>query len=369
MSGSGTHQSDSAPGGAPPSAADPIRGEEELEERLSRPDGRLAAQLAALGGDIVVLGAGGKMGPSLARMARRALDTAGTAGRRVIAVSRFGAGTPGGRPREVMRALQDAGVETIRADLASRPDVDRLPDAANVVYMAGQKFGTRDQPTLTWAMNCHVPALCAERYAGARAVVFSTGNVYPLTPARGPGASESTAPAPLGEYAMSCLGRERLWEYFSGRDGTSVAVVRLNYANALRYGVLTDIAWRVWTGEAIDVTMGAVNVIWQGDANRLALGALALAGTPPSVVNVTGPETLSVRALAHALGERLGRPPVIAGREAPDALLADSSRMEELLGRPLIGVDTMLDWTAEWVRSGGALLDRPTRFESRDGSF
>lgn len=355
-------------GGAASGLDSPAAGEAALADWLSRPDPELTRLLAGIGGDILVLGAGGKMGPSLAAMARRALDAAGgeTARRRVIAVSRFGAAADG---NGAMRALQAAGVETIRADLADRAAVAALPEAANVVYMAGQKFGTRDQPTLTWAMNCYLPALCAERYAGVRAVVFSTGNVYPLMPIHGPGARETTPPAPLGEYAMSCLGRERLWEYFGERGGTRMAVVRLNYANALSYGVLTDIARRVWTGEAIDVTMGAVNVIWQGDANRLALAALAHASTPPFVVNVTGTETLSVRALAQELGDRLGRTPTIAGREAPDALLADTTRMREVLGYPHVPIGTLLDWTAQWLRDAGPLLDRPTHFETRNGSY
>ncbi|HEX5580098.1 MAG TPA: NAD-dependent epimerase/dehydratase family protein [Gemmatimonadaceae bacterium] len=353
-----------APGAVAPA---PTSSESALEEWLSRPGDELPAALARLGGDVVVLGAGGKMGPSLARMARRALDAAGgdAARRRVYAVSRF-AGEQGAG---IQRMLDEAGVHTLRADLADRAQVAALPDAGNVVFMAGQKFGTRDDPALTWVMNSYVPALCAERYEGARAVVFSTGNVYPLTPVRSGGSLESDTPRPVGEYAMSCVGRERLWEYFAGRGETNVATVRLSYACALRYGVLTDIARRVWEGEAVDVTMGAVNVIWQGDANRLALLALEHVDTPPLVVNVTGTRTLLVRDLAAALGERLGRAPVIAGREAPDALLSQTGRMRALLGEPEVDVDTLLDWTAGWVRRGGALLDKPTRFEVRDGGF
>jgi nucleoside-diphosphate-sugar epimerase len=298
-------------------------------------------------------------------MARRALDAAGSAAR-VIAVSRFGR-APGGS--DEMRALREAGVETVRADLTDRAAVARLPDAPNVVYMAGQKFGTRDHPAATWAMNAWAPALCAERYAGARAAVFSTGNVYALTPAAGPGAREDDPPRPVGEYAMSCLARERLWEHFAGRHGGRLSIIRLNYANALRYGVLTDLARRVAAGEPVDLAMGAVNVIWQGDANRLSLLALRHAASPAWVVNVAGPETLSVRALALELGRRLGREPAFTGREAPDALLSDAARMRATLGEPRVRVAELLDWTAEWVRRGGALLDKPTRFEVRDGSF
>ncbi|HEU4630526.1 MAG TPA: hypothetical protein VFS08_12325 [Gemmatimonadaceae bacterium] len=352
---------------APATAGEPWTSEAALDEWLSRPDDALARTLAALDGDLVVLGAGGKMGPSLARMARRALDAAGggAARRRVIAVSRYG-GEAGAR---TARELEAAGVQVVRADLTERTAVAALPDAPNVVFMAGQKFGTRTRPSATWAMNVYVPALCAERYAGARAVVFSTGNVYALSPLDGPGAPEDDAPRPVGEYAMSCLGRERLWEHFSTVHGSPVAIVRLNYANALRYGVLTDLARRVLAGEPVDVTMGAVNVIWQGDANRLALACLAHAAAPPFVVNVTGGETLAVRTLAHALGERLGRAPVILGHEAPDALLSDTTRMRAVLGAPGVSPARLLDWTAAWVRRGGALLDKPTRFEVRDGAF
>jgi nucleoside-diphosphate-sugar epimerase len=325
----------------------PTAGEGALEDWLSRPGRALPDVLASLEGDLVVLGAGGKMGPSLARMARRALDAAGGAAARrtVYAVSRFG----GEAGAATERLLREAGVRIVRADLTDRAQVDALPDAANVVFMAGQKFGTRDGAATTWAMNAWVPALCAARYAGSRAVVFSTGNVYPLVPVTSGGAREADAPGPVGEYAMSCLGRERLWEWFAGRDGTPAAIVRLNYACALRYGVLTDLARRVWAGEPVDVTMGAVNVIWQGDANRLALLALAHAAVPPLVLNVTGAETLRVRDLA--------------------ALLSDVSRMRTLLGEPAVDTGTLLDWTATWVRDGGALLDKPTRFEVRDGGF
>lgn len=336
----------------------PPRDEAELEERLSRPSPSLAAALAPIAGDLVILGAGGKMGPTLARMAKR-VDPA----RRVIAVSRWS-------DRTVADALTRAGVETRRVDLLDPTSRAALPDAPNVVFMAGQKFGTKGNPAITWAMNAGVPAHVAERYAGARSVVFSTGNVYALTTPASGGSREDDAPAPIGEYAFSCLARERLFADASARHGTPVAIVRLNYAHDLRYGVLTDLAVRIVNGEPIDLGMSCVNVIWQGDANALALSALARASSPePYVVNVAGREALSVEDLATALGTRLGKAPIFTGQLAADSLLGNSSRMQELLGDPLLPVETLLDWVAAWVRNGGRLLGKPTNFERRDGQF
>ena len=338
--------------------ADVPRDEDDLEERLSRPTPALTAALASVPGDLLVLGAGGKMGPSLARMARRADPS-----RRVIAVSRWS-------NRDAADALEAHGVETVGADLLSPRDLAALPDVPNVVFMAGQKFGTTGAPTATWAMNAAVPAFVAERFAGARTVVFSTGNVYPLTPPARGGSRESDPPAPVGEYAFSCLARERIFGAAAARHHTPVAIVRLNYAHDLRYGVLTDLAQRVARGEPIDLAMGYVNVIWQGDANAYALAALAKAATPdPFVVNVAGLETLRVADLARALGQRLGVEPVLAGTEGTDALLSDASHMRYLLDHTPLPVDTLLDWVAEWVRSGGPLLGKPTSFERRDGRF
>lgn len=335
--------------------------EPELDELLSRPTAGAVRALATCPGDVVVLGAGGKMGPTLARMARRALDAA-AAGARVIAVSRFS-------DPAVAPALHAAGVETVHCDLTDRAAVAALPDAPNVIFMAGQKFGTAAAPSHTWAMNALVPVVAAERYRGARLVAFSTGNVYPLTSVAQRGSRESDAPAPVGEYAMSCLARERLLEYVSLREGTRVAIVRLNYAVELRYGVLADLAVRVRDGVPVPLAMGAVNVIWQGDAAARALACLPLAATPPLVVNVTGPEVLSVRALATRLGERLGRTPVFEGTQAPDALLANTERARALFGAPETSLDWMLDAVAGWVARGGRLLGKPTHFERRDGRF
>jgi nucleoside-diphosphate-sugar epimerase len=238
-----------------------------------------------------------------------------------------------------------------------------------VIFMAGQKFGTSAAPAATWAMNTIVPALCAERYLASRIVAFSTGNVYPLVSAPSAGARERDPVAPVGEYAASCVGRERVFEHFAARHGTRVAIVRLNYAIDLRYGVLADLATRIWREEPIPLAMGWVNVIWQGDANRVAIECLPHAATPPFMVNVTGSEPLSVRALANALGERLGRAPRFDGTEGPDALLSDTTRMRECFAPAEMPLDRMLDLVAGWVRAGKPLLGKPTHFEEREGRF
>jgi nucleoside-diphosphate-sugar epimerase len=347
-----------------PDDAPPPQTVEELEERLSRPTGGVPMVLGRLTGDIVVLGAGGKMGPSLARMARRALDALGgaQATRRVIAVSRFGDGA-------ARRQLEEWGVDTVSADLADRRAVAGLPDAPSVVYMAGQKFGTADVPARTWGANAYVPTLVAERYAGARIVAFSTGNVYPNTAAPGRGAAEDHALTPVGEYANSCVARERLLEFLCERTRTRLAIVRLSYAVDLRYGVLVDIAQRVQGGEPIDVRTAYVNVIWQGDANAQALQCLARADTPPFVVNVTGPEVLSVADVARRLGRLLRREPRLVGLPAPDALLSDTALSQRLFGPPTVSSAELIGWVAAWLRAGGATLGKPTKFEVRDGRF
>jgi nucleoside-diphosphate-sugar epimerase len=345
-------------GSAEPLTASPPRDEAELEERLSRPTPALTRILATVPGDLIVLGAGGKMGPSLARMAKRADPS-----RRVVAVSRWS-------DRAAAAALQSEGVETIGADLLDPHALAALPDAPNIVFMAGQKFGTTGNPSSTWAMNAAVPAFVAERYAGSRTVVFSTGNVYALTSPDHGGAKESEPPSPVGEYAYSCLARERIFSAAAARHGTPISIVRLNYAHDLRYGVLTDLAGRVARGQPIGLAMGFVNVIWQGDANAFALAALAHAATPePFVVNVAGTEILRVADLARALGTRLGVSPTFEGEEGRDALLSDASRMRTLLDHPLLPLDTLLDWVASWIRAGGHLLGKPTSFEKRDGRF
>ncbi len=342
------------------SLPDTIRDLDHLVDLLSEPT-PAAIEAVRGGGDIVILGVAGKMGPTLARMARRAIDAAGVDGR-VIGVSRFS--SPVQR-----RALEASGIATVRCDLLDGPAVASLPDAPNVVFMAGRKFGSTGDEALTWALNTHLPSLVCRRYRGSRIVAFSTGNVYGLTPPGRGGSREDDAPAPVGEYAMSCLGRERMFEYFSRTDGTPVAILRLNYATEMRYGVLVDLAGRVARGEAVDVTMGYFNVIWQADANAMALAALPHASTPPLVVNVTGPEELSVRTVCTELARRLNTGMSFRGREADDALLSNGSRGWALLGAPRADARRLIDWTADWIRRGGETLAKPTHFESRAGRF
>lgn len=340
----------------------PLTSIAELEDELSRPTPGAIVTLARLKGDVLVLGAAGKMGPSLARMARRALDAAGASQRRVIAVSRFS--TPG-----AAEALQQHGVETIACDLLDRAAVRALPDAANVIFMAGQKFGTSEAPERTWIMNTLVPANVAERFSRARTVVFSTGCVYPLVPADGPGSREEDALTPPGEYANSCVGRERIFTHFSKLHGTPALLFRLCYAIDLRYGVLCDVATKVARGEPVDVTMGVANVIWQGDACARALQCLVHTAVPPPALNVTGLERVRIRALAERFGELLERTPVITGREAATAWIWDASRSVELFGPPSVTLDEMIEATADWARRGGATLGKPTHFEATDGQF
>ena len=338
-----------------------VAGEGELEELLSRPSPADIAALAKLDGDLIVLGAGGKMGPTLVLRARRAIEHAGLR-KRVIAVARFS-------DRGVAERLHAQGVETVAADLLEPGALARLPDAPNVIFMAARKFGTSGAEHLTWAMNALLPALVAERFKHSRIVAFSTGNVYPLVPIESGGATEDLRPQPIGEYAQSALARERMFEYGSARYGTLGVLLRLNYAIDLRYGVLADIGRAVHKRCPVDVTMGHVNVVWQGDANSVCLRALGHCQSPPLVLNLTGPQTLAVRWIATEFGRRFHVEPQFVGVEAPTALLSDSSRAVSLFGCPEVSVAQMIDWTAEWILAGGGSFGKPTHFQTRDGRF
>jgi len=341
--------------------SDMIQSEAELEDRLSTPSDEDVAFFRDLEGDLIIIGVAGKMGPSLARRAARASRAAGVP-REIIGVSRFSTPSTG-------RSLQDIGVKALRTDLLDSGALAALPDARNVIFLAGRKFGSTGAESLPWAMNAYLPALVAERFRHSRIVAFSSGNVYPLVPVDSGGATEETPPAPLGEYAQSVLARERIFEHFSRRHEIPVVLLRLNYAIDLRYGVLLDIGSKVFEGHAVDVTMGAVNVIWQGDANSVALRSLLQGQSPPFILNLTGLETLSIRALAHRFGEIFGKAPVLEGQEAATALLSDASRCQRMFGAHAVTVEQMIEWTAHWIMSGGPMFNKPTHFESRDGKF
>jgi nucleoside-diphosphate-sugar epimerase len=339
-----------------------IRNVEGLEEALSDPTEATIRAMAELKGDLVVLGVGGKMGPTLARMAKRASDLAGVK-RRVIGVSRFSASSP------LQQRLHSWGLETHRCDLLDRDSYAQLPDAENVVFMAGMKFGSTGQEALTWAMNAFVPGLVSERYRESRIAVFSTGNVYGLSPVSGRGSIESDSPRPQGEYAMSCLGRERIFEHFSRTYQIEMSILRLNYAVELRYGVLLDIAQKVFSEQTIPLQMGYLNAIWQRDAADMSLQALSHASTPPFVINIAGPEILSVRWIAEQFAERFKKQPRFEGVESGDALLSNAGKAFELFGPPQTGIEEVLAWIADWVARGGETLEKPTHFENRRGDF
>ena len=334
----------------------------EIELLLSTPTTGAIEAVKDLDGDFMILGVGGKMGTTTAAMLRRALDAAGRNDATVTGVSRFSRSSA----RSDLEAL---GVRTLPCDLADATQVAALPATANVLYLAGQKFGTDSAPGLTWIQNTVVPAIVADRFRDSRIVVFSTGCVYPYVPTSGLGASESEPVAFLGEYASTCVGRERVFSHFAALHGTRQLMYRLNYAVELRYGVLVDIAMKVMNGEPVDVTMGWLNCIWQGDACARAIQCLVHTASPPRILNITGPEKLSIRALAAEFGQRFAREPILTGIEAPTAWLSDASDSIRLFGPPTVGAPEMMDMITEYLCAGGQLLGKPTHFETRSGKF
>jgi len=328
-----------------------------LDDLLCRPSQALIDDLAKVDGDIMILGVAGKMGPTLAGLAKAALP-----GRRVIGVARFS-------DAHARAWLEARGVDTIACDLLDETAIKALPRAKNIVFMAGRKFGAEGDLSLTWAMNTHVPALVAQAFCHSRIVAFSTGCVYPFVSVDGKGSDESMAPNPPGEYAQSCVGRERMFEYFSRQFSTPGRLFRLNYAIDMRYGVLHDIATRILAGKPIDVSLGHVNFIWQGDASAQALRCLAHCDTPTSPINVSGHEILAVRDLAARLGARLGREPIIVGKEEPTAWLTDTSQAVKMFGLPIVDTGQLVEWTADWVARAMPSLGRPTKYEVRDGRY
>lgn len=338
-----------------------IANEDELEEILSRPGKELINFFKQLDGDIIFLGIAGKIGPSLAYMAIRACESAGIE-KRVIGVSRFS-------NEEEIEKLEKIGVEIIRGDLLDKNFVSTLPKVKNVYFLAGMKFGSEENLSLTWAVNTYMPALIAEHFKESRIVAFSTGCVYPLVHVSSGGSLETDMPLPVGEYAQSCLGRERMFEYASKTNNTPIILIRLNYSVELRYGVLVDIATKVKNQQPIDLTMGHFNVIWQGDSNDMVLRSIGIAESPAKVLNVTGEDTCRVRDTAIEFGKLLGVDPIFVGKEAPTSLLNNSNLAFELFGRPKVPIPTVLKWIANWVKKDKKLLDKPTHFEVRDGKY
>ena len=334
---------------------------EDCDAFLSKPTAGAIEALGRLDGDVMIVGAGGKMGPTLALMAAKAQAELGK-NRKVTAVSRFSNAAS-------RQLLEDAGITAISCDLLDRAAVAELPDCENVIFLAGQKFGTSEGPERTWAMNTLVPANVAERFPRSRTVAFSTGCVYSFASIFSGGSRESSPKEPAGDYANSCLGRERIFEFASGQRGTPVCLFRLNYAIDFRYGVLLDLALKVHEGRPVDVTTGNVNVIWQGDANARALQSLEIAATPARAINITGPETVSIRDTALRFGRIFGREPEFSGVEAETSWLNNAGESFRLFGYPEVALDDMIDWTAAWIAGGGATLGKPTHFETRSGKF
>jgi nucleoside-diphosphate-sugar epimerase len=343
------------------SLPDTIENEQALDELLTRPRPELVRFIKSVRSPLVILGAGGKMGPSLAVLARRAAQAAGHK-LEIIAISRFSDAT-------ARDWLEEREVRTLSCDLYDPAATCKLPETEDVLYLVGQKFGTTQSPAATWAANTIVPARVAEHYAAARIVALSTGNVYPLSPIAGGGSVETDPLTPLGEYANATVGRERIFEFFSQRNGTPIALLRLFYATDLRYGVLRDLADKIWAGKPIDLANGHFNCIWQGDANEMVIRSLALAASPGVAFNLTSAEIFSVRKVAARLGELLGRPVKFTGTECDSALTGNTSKLRALLGDPPTPLDVMLRWTADWVKRGGRSLGKPTHFEVRDGRY
>jgi nucleoside-diphosphate-sugar epimerase len=334
---------------------------ETLYKKLLQPSDDLVKDVSAIDGDIIILGVAGKMGPGLALAAKQAADKAGVK-KRIIGVARFS-------EAGLQEDLNRHGIETIKADLFNDKELQALPEVKNVIYMAGMKFGTTGNESFTWAMNAYLPGRVAEKFKYSRIVVFSTGNVYPLVPVTGQGATEDLAPEPIGEYGQSCLGRERMFQYFSQKNKTPVLIYRLNYANDVTYGVLVEVAKAVRDGQPIDLTMGTASLIWQGDANEIAIRCLHHCTAPAKILNVTGPEIVSFRWMAEQFGKIMGVTPVFIHEEQPTAFLANAAECFRLFGYPKVTLKQMMELIAEWLMQGGKLLNKPTHYSERAGKY
>ncbi|MCK3684361.1 NAD-dependent epimerase/dehydratase family protein [Maribellus sp. YY47] len=334
---------------------------EQAYQNMLQPSQELINDILKIEGDIILLGAGGKMGPDMARLTKKAIDLAGI-NKKVTAVSRFS-------EESLEKELNVAGIQTIKADLLNENDVQNLPDTQNVIFLAGHKFGTTGNEPYTWVMNTYLPGRIANKYKNSRIVVFSSGNIYPFSPIEMGGVTEDVSPSPIGEYAQSCLGRERIFQYFASKNNTPLLIYRLNYANDVTYGVLLEIAKSVFLGKSIDLSMGNVNVIWQADANEIALRSLLHCSVPTKILNVTGPETISVRWVASKFGEILKKEPVFNNIEQPKALLSNAAECFKLFGYPRVSLNQMIELIAKWVIEGGKTNNKPTHFQEREGKF
>lgn len=333
----------------------------QLEEIMTKPSSPLIEDIKKISGDILILGVGGKMGPTMAKLAKRSIDAAGL-DKKVIGVSRFSSGN-------LREELEASGIETIAADLLNDEELQRLPEIENVIFMAGKKFGTSGNEHATWGMNTYLPGRVAGKYSNSNIVVFSSGNIYPFVDVTTAGCTERTPTQPVGEYAQSCLGRERIFTYFSKKNNTPILLYRLNYAIDMRYGVLLEIAKQVYEGKPVDLTTGHVNVIWQADANEYALRSLLHCSTEPEILNITGPETISVRWLAEEFGRQFGKEITFDNKEAPNALLNNAGKAHKLFGYPSVTLQQMIEWTAAWLQNNGEVIEKPTHFQERQGAF
>jgi nucleoside-diphosphate-sugar epimerase len=336
-----------------------IETEDQIEQIMTDPRPEVVSSLSKLDGDIMILGGGGKMGPTLTKLVKNCINS-GNLKKKVISVDKIFSPS-------LQKDFKKNDIDFIECDLLN--NIDQLPEVPNIVFMAGMKFGTSGNSSVTWALNTYLPALTAKRFSKSKIVVFSSANIYHMTPVLHGGATEHNYPNPYGEYAQSVLGREKMFEYFSLTNGTPVVIIRLAYAVDLRYGIILDIAQKVYSKTPVDVSMGHVNVIWQGDANAQILRSFELCSNPPAFLNVTGPETISVRWLANRLGELMNVKPIIEGQESDSALLFNASKALSLFGYPKVTLDQMVQWIANWVIKGGKTLNKPTHYETRDGKF
>lgn len=334
---------------------------EDVLNNYLKPSQQLIQDITKIKGDILILGAGGKMGPAMAKLAKGAINESGIS-KKVIAVSRFS-------DESVWRDLNNNGVETIKADLLNQADLDKIPNVSNIIYLAGHKFGTLGNEPYTWIMNTFLPGSVANKFKESNIVVFSSGNIYPLSYVGNGGVTENISPSPIGEYAQSCLGRERVFQHFSKNNNTPILLFRLNYANDVSYGILLEIAKSVYEEKEIDLRMGNVNVIWQGDANEIAIRALLHCSVPSKLLNVTGPETISVKWLAEEFGKLFNITPIFKNSENPDALLSNAAECFKLFGYPNVSLMQMIELIGRWVTEGGDTIDKPTHFQEREGKF